>query len=190
MDHLPSGFVEQLAAADAEDARRAAADRDPNLLGRAAIWYADTLGWPVFPLAPGAKTPLTPRGFHDASVNPMQVDVWWTDTPAANIGTPTGHLFDVIDIDGPEGYRSYFTLKDAGELPPVLARSMTGRGQHLLVAPDPARTNRANVLPGIDIRARGGYIVLPPSLHPSGRRYRWDETFGPLCLPTAASVGV
>jgi hypothetical protein len=30
------------------------------------------------------------------------------------------------------------------------------------------------MLPGIDVRAAGGYVVVPPSVHPSGVEYEWD----------------
>jgi hypothetical protein len=33
---------------------------------------------------------------------------------------------------------------------------------------------KVGLVPGIDIRADGGFIVVPPSLHASGRRYAWD----------------
>jgi hypothetical protein len=201
---LPAGFAEQLTAADAEDARRAAAECDPETPRRAALWYAGALGWPVFPLhnpihhagttlcscgeincKSSGKHPRTGSGFKDATTDPIQVNAWWRTWPAANIGTPTGLLFDVIDIDGPSGYTSYFQLRDAGALPPILARAMTGRGQHLLIPPEPDNVNNSRLLPGLDMRAAGGYIVAPPSLHICGRRYRWDDTDGPLTLPTA-----
>ena len=36
------------------------------------------------------------------------------------------------------------------------------------------------VLPGIDVKSIGGYIVAPPSRHPvTGNRYRWRTGFGP-----------
>ena len=28
--------------------------------------------------------------------------------------------------------------------------------------------------PGVDVKAAGGYVLLPPSIHISGRRYTWE----------------
>ena len=39
--------------------------------------------------------------------------------------------------------------------------------------------NRTNIEPGIDLRGDGGCIVAPPSIHPSGKRYRWKKGHGP-----------
>lgn len=49
-------------------------------------------GVPVFPCAPGGKTPLIRdgRGFLDATTEPKQVRAWWRRSPWANIGIPTG----------------------------------------------------------------------------------------------------
>lgn len=69
-------------------------------LGDAAARYA-ALGIPVFPCVPGAKRPLTPNGFHDATTSPRVVRDWWRRTPRANIGIPTGAPsgVEVVDID-------------------------------------------------------------------------------------------
>ena len=56
------------------------------------------LGYPVFSCAPGTKTPLTKRGYLEATLDVDQIDRWWTQRPNANIGIPTGGLV-VIDID-------------------------------------------------------------------------------------------
>ena len=74
----------------------------------AAIEYA-TRGCPVLPLLPGEKRPhgrLVPHGLKDASTDPEQIRAWWTAEPTANIGLRTGEHFDVLDVDGDEGWRS------------------------------------------------------------------------------------
>jgi hypothetical protein len=96
---------------------------------------------------------------------------WWTAHPAANIGLTTGVSFDVIDLDG-EAAVDALEEALAGKQQlrgPVVA---TGHGFHWYVKPTGLR-NRAGVLPGVDFRGRGGYVVGPPSRHPDGRRYRW-----------------
>jgi hypothetical protein len=182
----PASIYDQL---DADEAKRRERLSAPDALANAALWYA-AAGWPVFPLKPAGKTPLTRNGFKDASTNLTQVAAWWRTTPAANIGVPTGVRFDVIDVDGPEGFASLATIRHHN-CPPdccaetvcpgdptvlgmeILAKAYTGGGgRHLLVAPLGHR-NGARIMPGIDIRGQGGYIVAPPSRHESGRLYDW-----------------
>lgn len=161
---------------DREDEERRARLTGPAALTDAAHWYATVAGWPVFPLKPGGKTPATRNGFKDATVDPDQITAWWTATPQANIGTPTGITFDVIDIDGPEGFWSLADIRDANMLPDVLAKAYTGGGgRHLLVPPGVLGKNGARIMPGIDTRGAGGYIVLPPSRHETGRIYDWID---------------
>lgn len=140
-----------------EDARRPVPQ-----LGPSALWYA-AQGIPVFPLRPGLKTPATSHGVKDATTDQSVVRGWWRATPAANIGLACGHRFDVFDIDGPEGERSWWTLRD---LPPIIGRVATPRpgGSHVYVRPI-GLGNSAGVLgPGIDTRGVGGYVVAPPSV--------------------------
>jgi hypothetical protein len=46
---------------------------------------------------------LVPHGVKDATCNRARVLAWWTRHPQANIGLATGHHFDVLDVDRPEG---------------------------------------------------------------------------------------
>jgi hypothetical protein len=46
---------------------------------------------------------LVPHGVKDATCNRARILAWWTRHPQANIGLATGHGFDVLDVDGPEG---------------------------------------------------------------------------------------
>ena len=70
---------------------------DRNL--RQALAYA-RCGWPVFPVVPGEKIPVTTHGFKDATTDQAQVRAWWAANPGRNIGIATGHPGpDVIDVD-------------------------------------------------------------------------------------------
>jgi hypothetical protein len=141
----------------------------PPKLAAAALIYTRDYGWPVFPLRPGSKIPLTRNGFKDATTDLDQVTTWWKNTPHANIGLPTGHAFDVIDVDAPAGWPSYWTMRDNHVIPDVHAVVFTaGAGLHLYIEPT-GGGNLAGTLPGIDIRGIGGYVVAPPSQDPRGR---------------------
>ena len=164
------------------------ASKDRLNLRAQALAYARR-GWPVFPIAPREKTPLTTNGFKDAvprdGIAGRQaedvINAWWAWQPEANIGLATGHSFDVLDLDGPEGYTTFLTYlheHDAEGYIHAGPVSLTGKGYHLLIQPT-GSGNRANLAGStIDYRGLGGYIVAPPSLHPLGHRYRWDETRG------------
>lgn len=140
----------------------------------AALAYGGR-GWSVFPLAPRDKTPLTSNGFKAATADPMQLIEWWTKWPTANIGLATGIDFDVLDLDGEEGrqaFLAYLAEKGASGFVHSGPVSQTGKGWHLLFQRT-GEGNRANMLPKVDFRGIGGYIVAPPSLHPLGHHYRW-----------------
>lgn len=136
-------------------------NRPPRLLD-AALQYA-AWGWPVFPLKPEAKTPATKHGFKDATHDIDRITQWWTKYPQSNIGLPTGHAFDVVDIDVPEGMHQYQRLIESDAMPNSHGMVSTASGGiHHYIEPLGAG-NLAGVLPGIDFRGLGGYVVAPPS---------------------------
>jgi hypothetical protein len=167
----------------------------PLDLAASALFYAQRLNWPVFPLKPRGKTPLTRHGFKDATRDPTTIAQWWARWPDANVGTPTGADgcgYDVIDVDGRTGIASLVRLKHAhcppdctaeafcdalGEIPTPLARAMTpggddGPGFHYFI-PATGDGNTTALEPGIDYRGAGGYVVLCPSIGFNGNRYTW-----------------
>lgn len=144
-------------------------DRSPHL-GVAARSLAGA-GVPVFPCVVEGKRPLTRRGFLDASSDPGQVAAWWSRTPNANIGIPTGAASGVVvvdvDVHGPhDGRAAYQRATDAGLVDGagLLARTPTG-GTHVYFPATPGKEQRswqaADV--GVDFRGDGGYIIAPPS---------------------------
>jgi hypothetical protein len=154
---------------------------------RAALAFAQT-GWAVLPVAANGKRPLSRHGVRDASVEEPQIRRWWLRWPDANVGIATGAPSGlvVVDVDLERGgAESLQILTCAGrELPPSLRAETGGGGFHLfyrrpagLVVPNTAGRlpNVAEPLPGIDLRGDGGYVVAPPSVHASGRPYRWSS---------------
>jgi Bifunctional DNA primase/polymerase, N-terminal len=131
-----------------------------------ALHYA-ARGWPVIPLWAAGKRPLTENGLHDASSDLDTVAAWWSRWPAANVGLRTGDSFDVLDLDSAAG------LAALGHDLPGGPAVRTGRGFHLYMRPT-GLGNRAGIVPEVDWRGRNGYVIAPPSVHPSGRRYRWS----------------
>jgi hypothetical protein len=145
----------------------------PSTVASAALYYAERR-LPVFPVAPRAKRPRTAHGLKDATTDAAQITEWWRKSPDANIGAATGRASDlaVIDLDGPEGEASFAALEGPVEDMPVV---LTGRGAHLHFRAPPfeLRNSAGKIGPGVDIRADGGYVLLPPSVHPSGTVYQW-----------------
>lgn len=147
--------------------------RTQNPLLAAALAYA-ARGWRVFPLHPRDKTPIPKSGFKEASSSEHEILRWWQLFPDANIGLATGEPFDALDIDSRDAVPDLQRLlgSDYRHAGPVVD---TGKGWHLYFAATGAG-NRAGLLGGkIDFRGTGGYVVAPPSIHPSGRIYRWRE---------------
>jgi len=147
----------------------------------AAALALASIGIHVFPCRARAKEPATPHGFKDATIDPEQIERWWRVEPRFNIGAATGALSGilVIDVDGPAAEAELRRLEaEHGDLPDT-ATVFTARGTHRWFEhPDdatPIHNSAGKLAPGIDIRATGGFVLVPPSIHPSGKKYRWGS---------------
>jgi hypothetical protein len=117
---------------------------------------------------------LVPHGVTDATCNRARILAWWTRHPQANIGLATGHAFDVLDVDGPEGAQAIRELAAAHGLASSGPLVRTGGGGwHFYLAPTGLGNARPAELARVDWRGRGGYVVAPPSRHASGHPYQW-----------------
>jgi Bifunctional DNA primase/polymerase, N-terminal len=155
-----------------------------------AVQYA-RLGWRVHPCRPGEKLPIFKGWPERATTDPTLIGRWWGRTPEANIGVATGSssgIF-VLDVDGPEGERALVDLERRhGPMPDLYPMQWTGSGtgwQAFFVYPEgrTIRNSAGRLGAKLDTRGEGGYIVVPPSLHPSGNRYRWALERGPALIP-------
>jgi putative DNA primase/helicase len=155
----------------------------------AAASYA-ARGWAVFPLRPHGKEPLTPHGYQDGSTDPETIAGWWREWPGANIGVATGSPsgMAVLDVDPRHGGDESLRDLEAryGPLPDTPTVLTGGGGQHYYFAlPQGVTVRTRKVAPGLDLKGEGGYVVAPPSVHPSGRRYEWELGRSPDDLPLA-----
>lgn len=185
--------------AEGAGAQSPAPSGSPSLAGplAAALCYAG-FGWGVFPAAGvvggrcscgradcdrSGKHPLTRHGLRDATTDQDQLARWWRRWPDANVAIATGDIV-VIDIDPASGgWESLARLVDGGWTITPTATVITGGGGAHLYYQAPAGSELRNtvgrlpgvadVVPGIDLRGAGGYVIAPPSRHASGGLYRW-----------------
>lgn len=142
----------------------------------AALEYGQR--WAIFPCQHRRKEPATRNGFKDASREEAQIRRWWPveKEKPFNIGLPTGKTnnLTVLDVDGLEGEKALEALSEiAGSADWLNTRKVqTGKGFQLYFDHVPGLKNRARLMPGLDIRNDGGYVVAPPSIHPSGIPYQ------------------
>jgi hypothetical protein len=127
------------------------------------------LGWSVLPLAPNSKHPLARwRSLQQRRLGESEIVEIFEQNPNANLGIVTGHVSNllVLDADAPG------VIKKWGV--PVTPISETARGRHYYFELQNEKIHSATSLAeGLDIRAEGGYVVAPPSIHPTGKSYEW-----------------
>jgi hypothetical protein len=137
-------------------------------------------GWSVMPIAPATKKPIIKwEEFQRRLPTEQEIEQWWRQWPRAGVGIITGKISNliVLDVDTRKGadanaiYEQYPTG--------VVGRTGSGGG-HFYYQYPADREHVPNVVGkengksnGFDLRADGGYVVAPPTLHPSGQRYEW-----------------
>ncbi len=143
-----------------------------------AMFYAQN-NVKTFPVKKQGKSPLCPKGFKDATIDKVVLQEWNKKFPDCNIGIPTGQINNifVVDVDGEQGIESLNRLEliyGKLDVPTVI----TGKGKHLYFKmPENVelKCSTSKIADHIDIRANGGYVVAPPSIHENGYRYTWEN---------------
>lgn len=143
----------------------------------AALAYA-AHGWPVLPVV--GKRPSLPDWPSAATTDFATIRGWWAARPTLNVGVLTGPRsgLAVVDVDPRHGGTDSLAVLEEriGVLPGTVVSLTGGGGLHLLYAhPGVKVTSSAHRLGrGLDVKADGGMIVAPPSVHPeTGRPYAW-----------------
>jgi len=142
-------------------------------------------GWSVIPIQPRSKLPATSWAPYQRQP-PTEAELadWFGRWPEMNIGIVTGSVsgLAVLDVDPRHGGEA--SLRQLEEVHGGLAATAEaetgGGGRHLyLQLPPRLLRSRTGLAAGIDLRAEGGMVVAPPSVHPSGQLYRWRPRRSP-----------
>jgi hypothetical protein len=132
-------------------------------------------GWSVFPLIPRSKQPAVKiAGFLDGSDRYTEQDAfvhWGAGNPDHGIaivtGKPSGLV--VIDVDPRNGGDARAVAATMDE--PTWTVRTGGGGVHYYTTAAGSFPSGKTPMPGVDRKADGGYVVAPPSIHPSGTPY-------------------
>jgi hypothetical protein len=136
-------------------------------------------GFSVIPLIPNGKIPAIKSWieYQNKIATDEELKKWFGNGSKNNIGIVTGKVsgVDVLDFDSQEAVQ-YAKDHNFPETPLV----KTGKGFHCYYLHKDGVRNfqKKDNLPDIDLRADGGYVVSPPSIHASGHQYRWVEGKG------------
>lgn len=153
------------------------------MLKTAALDY-QSRGWAVFPLVERDKIPAVQGGFKAATHDREQIELTWQARPKLNVGIATGSASNGLvvidlDVDPMKGEDGLETLrlweKEHGELPETVTAITGSGGMHLYYICNTPIGCSVDNEKGVDIRGDGGYVVAPPSIHPNGRSYEWEN---------------
>lgn len=148
--------------------------------------YVDN-GWSVLPVKPEEKRPYMTNWLQYTRTRAPKetVQSWFTNLSGAGVGVVTGRISNIIVLDV-ESYCSIPIEELLKRYPTqMVARSGSG-GYHLFYQyPQGVSkvSNRVGIFEGADLRADGGFIVLPPTIHPSGNKYTWEKRGVPGVFP-------
>lgn len=146
-------------------------DRRSAILS-AALRYADR-GLRVLPVLANQKQPVWQGWPEKATCDPTEIESAFRDTDHG-VGIATGAGLIVIDLDA--GADIAPLIEELGELPEGPVVSTGGGGtHHYFRAPEDVRIGNSagKLAPRIDVRGDRGFVVAPPTMHSSGKAYRW-----------------
>jgi hypothetical protein len=135
------------------------------------------LGFEVFPCKAKDKTPATKNGFKNATSDPAEIERLFKGRKNLAIATGLRSGVWVLDLDGSEGIEAFAEIeREFGTLPETVTAKTGGGGLHHFYTCDGAEIQNRSRLAGkpIDVRGDGGYVIAPPSIHPSGQAYEWQ----------------
>jgi hypothetical protein len=142
-----------------------------------ALKYATAMNWRVFPVGQDKK-PLIKEWQKRATTEESQIREWWEQHPSAGVAVACGPDSGiwVLDVDLPDGPKQLRALEVKNQSLPETLCQRTGSGGVQYIFKwngHEIRNSASKVGKDLDVRGAGGYVVLPPSIHPTGNEYQW-----------------
>ena len=140
----------------------------------AALEYLNA-GLSVIPTRPGDKRPSVPwKEYQERRATESEVRAWYSRRPGAGTAIVCGAVSRVLVVDGdPRNGDGLAELIPRLPSTPTAETGGGGRHYYFAVSPGVRIPKIAALLPGVDLQAEGSYVVAPPTVHASGRCYRW-----------------
>lgn len=152
-------------------------NNEPPELLSAARYYCQ-LGYSIIPVGKD-KTPLLKswKKYQTEKPTAEEIEKWFSKS-GVSIGLVTGLISGIavvdIDVDELTGKFSPQAEELIKKLPPTLISITGGSGRHYFYKLTKPLKSRNGIMKGVDIKAEGGYVIIPPSVHESGREYKYE----------------
>jgi hypothetical protein len=131
-------------------------------------------GFNVIPIGDASKQPIIDwKPYQTRKLTAAEIEQWFFSGATINIGIICGAVSEnlvVLDFDEEKVYDK------VKEYLPDTFKTRTGRGIHVYYRAEYAVRGFKIADLGMDIKGEGGYVLAPPSLHPSGIFYEELKT--------------
>jgi hypothetical protein len=159
---------------------------------QAALAYA-AAGLSVIPIAGDKRPVMDWKPYQSQAAAPAEITVWFGQRRYPNLGLVCGRVSGgllVLDFDHQAADTYRLWREQAAPLSYRLPVVATGKGLHVYLRTAETPGNRKLAVdkekrPLIETRGEGGYVLAPPSRHPSGKLYGWLRGGPPIPQLTA-----
>lgn len=141
-----------------------------------ALYYLHR-GWSVIPVGKDKRPLIEWKEYQSRFPTEEEIKTWFSKPNVMGVAIITGSLSKLVVLD---------IEKDADltgiENSPTITSKTGGGGEHRYFRyplMGVIHNSAKQIHEKMDIRGEGGYVVAPPSLHPSGNLYEWFD----LCSP-------
>lgn len=146
---------------------------------KVALWYRNKMNFSIIPIRnDGSKKPHIKWSEWQSNIaSEAQIKTWWQKWPNASIGIVTGSLSNLTVLDFDWHKMTQEQIKEVDKKFPSVATptaTSPNGGEHRYFLYNEDLPNKSDIIPNVDGRNDGGYIIAPPSQNGVGS-YQWSE---------------